>query len=75
MLAEPVTTFATVLRLPHRCSDGSDDELALARTYHIPFRRWESSSGFTDEELDAFQRYLANNAPLIWDFAEGLCSQ
>lgn len=37
---------------------------------HLPFKRWEKTSGFDEEELDALERYLKNNAPLIWNFAE-----
>lgn len=37
---------------------------------HVPFREWESASGFSVLELDKLRRFLSNNAPLIWDFAE-----
>ena len=37
---------------------------------HIPFRKWESTSGFSMSELDSLQKYLLNNAPLIWELAE-----
>lgn len=37
---------------------------------HLPFRGWEAASGFSLEELHKLERFLENNAPLIWDFAE-----
>lgn len=35
----------------------------------MPAYRWGNISGFTDEEVERFDAFLHNNAPLIFKFA------
>lgn len=35
----------------------------------MPAYRWSKVDGFSDEELEDFEAFLRNNAPLIFDFA------
>lgn len=35
----------------------------------MPAYRWSNVDGFSGEELESFETFLRNNAPLIFDFA------
>lgn len=35
----------------------------------MPAYRWSNVDGFSGEELESFEVFLRNNAPLIFDFA------
>lgn len=35
----------------------------------MPAYRWSNVDGFSGEELESFEAFLRNNAPLIFDFA------
>lgn len=36
----------------------------------LPAYRWESVEGFSSAEIAAFDNFLRNNAPLIFEFAQ-----
>ena len=39
-------------------------------TCYLPAYRWEENSGFTEEQIEHFTRFLRNNAHLIIEFSQ-----